>query len=58
MHFKWVVGRSQNKSNIKCGLNTPEISTIQSMYYSDYQGPDFNDMSYFFPCEIDDEILY
>ena len=25
---------------------------------SDYQGPDFDDMSSFFPCEIDDAIQY
>ena len=26
--------------------------------YLNHQGPDFDDMSSFFPCEIDDAILY
>ena len=26
--------------------------------YTDYQGPDFDDMSSFIPCKIDDAIQY
>ena len=29
---------------------------LETMYYK--QGPDFHDMSSFFPCEIDDAIPY
>ena len=32
------------------------ISPIKTLSYN--QGPDFDDMSFFFPCEIDDAIQY
>ena len=32
------------------------ISPIKILSYN--QGPDFDDMSFFFPCEIDDAIQY
>ena len=31
---------------------------ISSILNNNYQGPDFDDMSSFFPCEIDDAIQY
>ena len=31
---------------------------MSSVMIGDYQGPDSDDMSSFFPCEIDDAIQY
>ena len=34
------------------------IDTVQSTSVDSNQGPDFDDMSYSFPCEWDDAIQY
>ena len=34
------------------------VLTVKCSDYSDYQGPDFDDMSSFFSCEIEDTFQY
>ena len=38
--------------------NTGECHPVSSGVMCNQQGPDFDDMSSFFPCEIDDAIQY
>ena len=40
------------------GFNEGMAKTPLEGNNSNYQGPDFDDMSSFFPCEIDDAIQY
>ena len=35
-----------------------EIEQTLTVFHNDHQGPDFDDMSYFFPCEMDDAIQF
>ena len=37
-------------------LEVLSLSLADTVLMSDYQGPDFDDMSFFPPCEIDDAV--
>ena len=43
---------------LELGNNLPVSLPIYIQKQSYHQGPDFDDMSSFFPCEIDDPIQY
>ena len=47
----------QSKKTIICNLPTGIVVSYGRLN-SDNQGPDFDDMSSLFPCEIDDAIQY